>query len=143
VWRLAWAGRISLPRTGRSDSETAVNRYRSIKPEYLILVGGMQTFGLHTYILSRDQLQHSKWMFFFVPLGWQAFEAWLWSPRIYWVWSISGFFVTALRGLDVGEQDAGNRACHADDEPSHAVLERPIKWIHLAFQTALRSRLMG
>jgi hypothetical protein len=24
--------------------------------------GGMQTFGLHTYILSRDQLQHSKWM---------------------------------------------------------------------------------
>ena len=34
--------------------------------------------------------------FFFAPQGWPVFEAWLWSPRIYWVWLISGFLVTAL-----------------------------------------------
>ena len=34
--------------------------------------------------------------FFFAPQGWQVFEAWLLSPGIYWVWPISGFFVTAL-----------------------------------------------
>jgi hypothetical protein len=34
--------------------------------------------------------------FFFAAQGWQVFEAWLWSPGIYWVWPISGFFVTAL-----------------------------------------------
>jgi len=34
--------------------------------------------------------------FFFAPQGWQAFEAWLLSSEIYWVWAISGFFVTAL-----------------------------------------------
>jgi hypothetical protein len=34
--------------------------------------------------------------FFFAPQGWQVIEAWLGSPGIYWVWPISGFFVTAL-----------------------------------------------
>jgi hypothetical protein len=47
------------------------------------------------------------------------------------------------RGLNVGEQNPGDRACHADDEPSDAMLQRPIKRAHLAFQTARRSTLMG
>jgi hypothetical protein len=34
--------------------------------------------------------------FFFAPQGWQVLEAWLLSPEFYWVWAISGFFVTAL-----------------------------------------------
>jgi hypothetical protein len=34
--------------------------------------------------------------FFLAPRGWRVFEAWLWTPEDYWVWAISGLFVTAL-----------------------------------------------
>jgi len=34
--------------------------------------------------------------FFFAPDGWQVFETWLWSPGLYWVWPVAGFFGTAL-----------------------------------------------
>jgi hypothetical protein len=34
--------------------------------------------------------------FLFAAEGWRLFEAWLWSPEIYWTWAISGFFPTAV-----------------------------------------------
>ena len=33
---------------------------------------------------------------FFAPQGWSVFASWLWSPGLYCVWPVAGFFGTAL-----------------------------------------------